>query len=63
MSDGDRNEELQAHYIRLSGRDHHTSDCATSVPPAFEPGPCDCRLEDAERVPVQRETIVEPRID
>ena len=35
-------ETLADIYIRASGKKIHASDCATSVAPAMEPGPCDC---------------------
>jgi hypothetical protein len=35
-------EQMAAQYVRESGKVVHSSDCATSVAPAFEPGPCDC---------------------
>lgn len=35
-------EVLAAAYVKLSGKDHHASDCATSNAPAMQPGPCDC---------------------
>lgn len=35
-------EELAAAYIRLSGKDSHRQDCATSIAPAYDPGPCNC---------------------
>lgn len=35
-------EELADAYKKLSGKDHHASDCATSNAPAMPPGPCDC---------------------
>lgn len=35
-------ELLQEALAEQSGKRFHTSDCATSVAPAFVPGPCDC---------------------
>ena len=35
-------EELTEAYKAESGMARHASDCATSVAPAEEPGPCDC---------------------
>ena len=35
-------EELAEAYVKLSGKDLHASDCATSSAPAMKPGPCDC---------------------
>ncbi len=34
-------------YVRLSGKSLHASDCATSLAPAEEPGPCDCDMPAA----------------
>lgn len=36
-------EELAAAYVKLSGKNRHASDCATSRAPAADPGPCDCK--------------------
>lgn len=35
-------ERLADAYIKLSGKDEHASDCATSCAPAEDPRPCDC---------------------
>jgi hypothetical protein len=35
-------ELLAAAYIKLSGKNEHASDCATSNAPAMTPGRCDC---------------------
>lgn len=35
-------EERATRYIWRSGKFTHSSDCATSLAPAEEPGPCDC---------------------
>jgi hypothetical protein len=35
-------EQKAARLVRESGKKTHASDCATSVAPAEEPGPCDC---------------------
>lgn len=35
-------EQKAARLIEASGKSVHASDCATSVAPAEEPGPCDC---------------------
>lgn len=57
MTDDER-EALAAHYIRLSGREEHTSLCATSRAPAVEPGECDCEpgrtVSEMERVAAGR---------
>ena len=37
-------ELLAEAYKKLSGCEHHASDCATSNAPAMTPGPCDCTL-------------------
>lgn len=37
-------EELAQFYIWKSGKQAHSSDCATSCAPAMRPGPCDCNL-------------------
>lgn len=37
-------EELAAAYIKLSGKERHASDCATSRAPAMDPGACDCNV-------------------
>jgi hypothetical protein len=37
-------EQMQAAYIALSGKERHSSSCATSLPPAYPPGPCDCSV-------------------
>jgi len=37
-------ERMQAAYIALSGKERHSSSCATSLPPAYPPGPCDCSV-------------------
>lgn len=39
---GAANEELAARYIKESGKRRHMSDCATSMAPAYRPGPCNC---------------------
>jgi len=44
MNREERAEELK----RQSGKTSHTSDCATSVAPAEEPGPCDCDASESE---------------
>lgn len=38
-------EEKADRFIKESGKEVHASDCATSVAPAEEPGPCDCDVE------------------
>jgi hypothetical protein len=38
-------EERQFAYIVLSGKHSHSNDCATSIAPAEEPGPCDCHKD------------------
>ncbi len=38
-------EELATAYIRLSGKDNHRQDCATSIAPAYDPGPCNCTIK------------------
>jgi hypothetical protein len=35
-------EKLADAYKLASGKTAHSSDCATSLAPAEEPGPCDC---------------------
>lgn len=40
--DPERWEELADAYKAQSGKPFHWSDCATSIAPAMEPGPCDC---------------------
>lgn len=39
---GKLKEKLAAAYIRISGKENHASDCATSCAPGETPGPCDC---------------------
>ena len=39
---GEARELLAGAYIELSGKKHHSSDCATSNAPAMLPGRCDC---------------------
>ena len=43
-------ERLADAYIKLSGKDAHASDCATSCAPAEDPHPCDCN-SNAEHEP------------
>jgi hypothetical protein len=38
-------EEKAQKFIEESGKEIHTNDCATSVAPAEEPGPCDCTTD------------------
>lgn len=45
LTDHER-EVLASGYIRLSGKNTHASDCATSCAPAMIPGPCDCDAVD-----------------
>ena len=35
-------EQKAARLVVESGKTTHASDCATSIAPAEEPGPCDC---------------------
>ena len=60
-----RNEDLADLYIRLSGTNHHASDCATSVAPAETPGPCDCavRREEPAKLDAEIEKAVQDRDD
>jgi hypothetical protein len=37
-------EERAQKFVEESGKEVHTNDCATSVAPAEEPGPCDCEV-------------------
>jgi hypothetical protein len=41
-------EEKATRLVKESGKAAHASDCATSVAPAEEPGPCDCDFIDIE---------------
>src|SRR5208282_6652509 len=42
-------EQKATRLIAESGTSIHYSDCATSIAPAEEPGPCDC-VKDAKQV-------------
>jgi hypothetical protein len=37
-------ERLASLYVKTSGKTVHSSDCATSIAPAEDPGPCDCDM-------------------
>lgn len=38
----ERWEALAAAFIAMSGKSVHSSNCATSIAPAYRPAPCDC---------------------
>ena len=40
-------EQQAQKFIEESGKQVHTNDCATSVSPAEEPGPCDCEVQES----------------
>lgn len=42
LTGGDVAELAAEAFKRLSGKERHSSNCATSVAPAFVPGPCNC---------------------
>lgn len=45
-----------------SGRVVHASDCATSIAPAEEPGPCDCAKPEPAKQERVRTSFIQPPI-
>ncbi len=46
MERAEGREEKAVRLVKESGKAIHSNDCATSIAPAEEPGPCDCRERD-----------------